>query len=312
MKGSELKRRRAERERPAPIVGIEAAHDRMSDALARRDDMFSQLLARAVRDGRHGAVLMTTSGLTSDEHEELAHLTPAAHENFGAELAATIARLRDLLTAGDPFFILAAVQDLNLFVPWGEYYEPTHEGLETRLELVAGLLAMQPVAVTPDRPAAETVQAILDEIGYRNYLRVHAHDDAAFFYPLGEGWQDSGDLELVARDATWVTVRGKEIAIPRRDELRRLGIEPSEPDRMRTFEVCRYVAAIERDLVLATPDERRAHVPADLAEILVLDNWHHPDTVTGQVASDTAAFRSIAEVLATGDITAYEGTIPTW
>jgi hypothetical protein len=116
----------------------------------------------------------------------------------------------------------------------------------------------------------------------------------------------------VARDATWVTVRGKEIAIPRRDELRRLGIEPSEPDRMRTFEVCRYVAAIERDLVLATPDERRAHVPADLAEILVLDNWHHPDTVTGQVASDTAAFRSIAEVLATGDITAYEGTIHTW
>jgi hypothetical protein len=185
MKGSELKRRRAERERPAPIVGIEAAHDRMSDALARRDDRFSQLLARAVRDERHGAVLMTTSGLTSDEHEELAHLTPAAHENFGAELAATIARLRDLLTAGDPFFILAVVQDLNLLVPWGEYYEPTHEGLETRLELVAGLLAMQPVAVTPDRPAAETVQAILDEIGYRNYLRVHAHDDAAFFYPLG-------------------------------------------------------------------------------------------------------------------------------
>jgi hypothetical protein len=152
--------------RPAPIVGIEAAHDRMSDALARRGDRFSQLLARAVRDERHGAVLMTTSGLTSDEHEELAQLTPGAHENFGVELTAAIARLRDLLTAGDPFYILAVVQDLNLFVPWGEYYEPTHEGLETRLELVAGLLATQPVAVTRDRPTAETVQAILDEIDH--------------------------------------------------------------------------------------------------------------------------------------------------
>jgi hypothetical protein len=130
----------------------------MSDALARRGDRFSQLLSRAVRDERHGGVLITTSGLTHEEHEELARLTPAAHEDQGVELAATIARLRDLLTAGDPFFILAVVQDLNLFVPWGEYYEPTHEGLETRLELVAGLLATQPIAVTRNRPTAEAAQ----------------------------------------------------------------------------------------------------------------------------------------------------------
>ena len=51
-------------------------------------------------------------------------------------------------------------------VPWGEYYEPTHEGLETRLELVAGLLATQPVATTRDRLTAEAVQAILDEIDH--------------------------------------------------------------------------------------------------------------------------------------------------
>jgi hypothetical protein len=165
MKRSEHKRHRAEREHPAPIVGIEAAHDRMSDSLSRRDDRFSQLLSRAARDERRGAVLMTTSGLTRDEHEELAHLTPAAHKEFGVELATTIARLRELLAAGDPFHILAIVQDLNLFVPWGEYYEPTHEGLETRLELVAGLLATQPNG-SADRPTPEVVQAILDEIDH--------------------------------------------------------------------------------------------------------------------------------------------------
>lgn len=150
------------------------------------------------------------------------------------------------------------------------------------------------------------------EDAYRNYLRVHANDDSAFFYPLGDGWQESDDRELVARDATLLTVRGKDVAIPARDELRLFGIEPSEPepDRLRTFEVCRYVAAIERDLVLATPEERRTRVPADLHEVLVLDDWHHPDTVTGQVASETAAFRSIAQVLATGNLAAYDAGEP--
>lgn len=138
----------------------------MSDALARRTDRFSQLLSRAVRDERRGDVLMTTSGLTREEHEELARLTPAAHEDVRVELGATIARLRNLLTAGDPFFILAVIQDLNLFIPWGEYYEPTHEGLETRLELAAGLIATQPVATARDRPTAEAVQAILEEIDH--------------------------------------------------------------------------------------------------------------------------------------------------
>lgn len=165
MKRSQGRGRRAEPGRPAPIVGIEAAHDRMVQALAQRGDRFSELLSRAVRDERQGSVLWTTSVLTHDEHEELADLTPAAHEEFGVELAATIAKLRGLLTAGDPFYILAIVQDLNLFVPWGEYYEPTHDGLETRLELVAGLLATQPVG-SQDRPTAEAVQAILDEIDH--------------------------------------------------------------------------------------------------------------------------------------------------
>jgi hypothetical protein len=205
VKGSARKRRRAERERPAPIVGIEAAHDRMSDALARRGDRFSQLLSRAVRDERQGSVLWTTSGLTREEHEELAHLTPAAHEEFGVELAAAIAKLRQLLTAGDPFYVVAIVQDLNLFVPWGEYYEPTHEGLETRLELVAGLLATQPV-VSQDRPTAETVQAILDEI-----------DDAQLVNTLFNlTMRPQGDYELASLRFSsamrWMSIRGSSFA----------------------------------------------------------------------------------------------------
>lgn len=155
-------------------------------------------------------------------------------------------------------------------------------------------------------------QDYVSEDAYRTYLRVHPHDDAAFFYPLGDGWQEPDDQELVARDALALAVRGKPVAVPRREDLRRLGIEPTEPepDRVRTFEVCRYLAAVERELVLATPEERRTHVPPELAEVLVLDDWHHPDVVVGQVPSETAAFRSIARVLATGDVAAYDASEP--
>ena len=152
--------------------------------------------------------------------------------------------------------------------------------------------------------ARKTVADYTSEAAYRAYLAAHPHDDSAFFWPLDDGWQDPDDTELVARDADIVTLRGREIPIPGRDEFGRHGIALIEADRIRVFELCRYVAAVERDLVLATPEERRTHVPAELQEILVLDDWHHPDTVTGEVASETAAFRSIARVLATGDLAA--------
>lgn len=200
------KTRRQQRDRPAPIVGIEAAHDRVSDALSRRSDRFSQLLSRAVRDERRGDVLMTTSGLTRQEHEELARLTPEAHEELRVELAVAIARLRDFLTAGDPFFITAVVQDVNLFVPWGEYYEPAHEGLEPRVELAAGLLATQPVVATRDRPTAEAMQAILDEIDH--VLLVNLLFNLTM--------PPSGDATLASLRFTgamrWMSIRGSSFA----------------------------------------------------------------------------------------------------
>ena len=150
----------------------------------------------------------------------------------------------------------------------------------------------------------------VDENAYQGYLRVHPNDDAAFFHPIEDGWQDEENHELVAVGARSLTVRDKVVAMPGPDDLYRSGIETPALDHLRTFEVCRYVAAIERDLVLATPEERRTHVPPELTEILVLDDWHHPDTVTGEVARDTAAFRSLARVLTTGDLTDYDASEP--
>lgn len=57
------------------------------------------------------------------------------------------------------------------------------------------------------------------------------------------------------------------------------GIELEEVPRIQTFELCRWLAATQREAVLATPEERRKSVPPELSEILVLDEWHHPNVV---------------------------------
>jgi hypothetical protein len=143
---------------------------------------------------------------------------------------------------------------------------------------------------------------------YEAYLAAHPYDDAESFFPVGGDWQDPEWGELVSITATSVTVRDRLIEIPDRATLVRHGIELAEPDRVRTYELCRYLAAVAREDVLATKGERRTHVPSELDDFLILDDWHHPDTVNGERASDTVAFRSLARALASGDAADYEAS----
>jgi hypothetical protein len=72
--------------------------------------------------------------------------------------------------------------------------------------------------------------------------------------------------------------------------------------------VLRGLLPAHRELFLADEEELRARVPRDLPEILRLDEWHHPPPDT-QRPSATEAFRQIAEVIATGDVTRYAPTL---
>ena len=77
---------------------------------------------------------------------------------------------------------------------------------------------------------------------------------------------------------------------------------------MHLSELARYLAATARNDVLARPDERRANVPPALTEVLVLDEWHHPDVCAEQLPSASTTFPQLARVLATGDVTHYRPT----
>ncbi|HUQ06154.1 MAG TPA: hypothetical protein VM261_26805 [Kofleriaceae bacterium] len=146
--------------------------------------------------------------------------------------------------------------------------------------------------------------------GHRQYLHNHPHDESRSLFDLEEGdWQDPDNCELVTEDAHGaIVLRGRTYPLPPRSAYARLGIELVDPRRLHTFELIRYLAAIARDEVLATPSERRANLAADQDELLVLDDWHHPDLAGDERPSQLESFQQLALVLETGDVSRYRPT----
>jgi hypothetical protein len=136
------------------------------------------------------------------------------------------------------------------------------------------------------------------------YLTTNPHNESRFFYPIEEGpWIDEDEPETVASSDT-VLLRGTAVCLPSVDQYSAVGIK-LQNERPAVFELCRYLAHHFRNLVLATGSERRVCVPPELTEILVLEDWHHPDVVAEELPSQTETFRQLAEALAGGDISRY-------
>jgi hypothetical protein len=76
------------------------------------------------------------------------------------------------------------------------------------------------------------------------------------------------------------------------------------------YELCRYLADVAREKVLATPEERCGNVPADLEQILQLEEWHHPDVRAGERPSGSETFQQLARMLVSGDPGHYRPSRP--
>jgi hypothetical protein len=150
--------------RPTPVEGIAASSTRMTRGFLARGDRFSQLLGQSLVDEMSGQSLVSRSTLSDAERAELKALTPEAHKSFLKETEDATTTLRKLLAKGEPFHTLAWLQTSNLTARWGDYYEPTHGGLESKVELAAGLLVTQAPATTTAPASSPTMQRIYDEI----------------------------------------------------------------------------------------------------------------------------------------------------
>ena len=154
-------------------------------------------------------------------------------------------------------------------------------------------------------------QDYVSEAAFERYLATHPHDDFRSFYPIDEGdWTAAEDGEHVAESATTVLVRGHERPLPSREAYARVGVELAHPDRVEVFELCRYLAAVDRDLVLASPTEQRVSVRPEMVRVLQLDAWYHPDVCEGALPCQSETFQQLAGVLETGDVGAYRPSAP--
>nr|BFE61240.1 hypothetical protein GCM10020063_057660 [Dactylosporangium thailandense] len=73
------------------------------------------------------------------------------------------------------------------------------------------------------------------------------------------------------------------------------------------IDVLRRLVPDHRELLLADESELRRRIPADLPELLRLDQWHHPD---GELPSESTTFIQLADVLTTGDVKRYAPDTP--
>jgi hypothetical protein len=146
---------------------------------------------------------------------------------------------------------------------------------------------------------------------YDEYLHLNPNNEFRSFFPISAGpWQDPDCAEFVAMNAQAIAVRDVMVSLPAPSDLARRGIELEDDPRIRTFELCRWLAATHREDVLARPGERRISVPPELEELLVLDDWNHPDLAAREQPSGSETFQQLARVLASGDTGEYRPSLP--
>ncbi len=134
-----------------------------------------------------------------------------------------------------------------------------------------------------------------------------------FLHPVSEGpdgptFEDECS-EVVLPEARSLTLRDQVVPLHLApDALAAKGIELVAPPEIRGADLLRSLLPEHRELLLATEEELRARIPADLPQILRLDEWHHPDLASDELPSQSETFRMIADVLVTGDASRYRPT----
>lgn len=143
---------------------------------------------------------------------------------------------------------------------------------------------------------------------YENYLQHNPYNDFRTFYPIeNDSWMDGENSEMVDL-SNKIKLRGKLLNSPSVEDYQSQNIDLEEPQPA-VFELCRYLAALYRDDVLANSLERRVSVLSNLELVLTLEDWLHPDLAGNQKPSETESFQQLAKVLSTGDPSFYQPTV---
>ena len=158
--------------------------------------------------------LRSSSALSEEEREELESLAPAAFDAYREEGEELLSRLRELVAQADPLHVLGVIKAANLLTLHGSYYEPTHRGLESSIELVAGLLITQPPSAEREPPGARATAArsplisisLQDVMLLRNFTAPRGDD------PTAADLRFTGALHWMSSRGTSYEHHGAELA----------------------------------------------------------------------------------------------------
>lgn len=140
---------------------------------------------------------------------------------------------------------------------------------------------------------------------YQNYLKNNPYNESRFIFPIdNEDWLDEEDPEKVKANSS-ISIRGNLIEYFPIEVYKENGIELEESSTW-VFELTRLLAAIEKENVLAKDDERRISISPELEQVMLLDEWYHPNLIEGELPSSNETFQQLAKVLETGDLSNYK------
>ena len=88
--------------------------------------------------------------LSPEEREELLALAPEAREAERLKGIELMAELREAAKPLDVAAAIALVSWINLWLPAGDYFEPTNQGSEAKVELLAGVMVTQDASTGSD------------------------------------------------------------------------------------------------------------------------------------------------------------------
>jgi len=130
------------------------------------------------------------------------------------------------------------------------------------------------------------------------YLVQNPHNEDLIVYPLGGVLEDANDPEFVLSDISKLKLRGDMIARP--NDFAAAGMTLSKAPKVATFELCRLLAYLHREKILATSEERQSLLPDGMTKLVILDDWYHPDLANGEKPSSSPSFIAFAKALVSG------------
>lgn len=147
---------------------------------------------------------------------------------------------------------------------------------------------------------------------YENFLHQNPSNDSVFLEPISAGdWIDPDDPEMVSTSASTLLVRDMQLEVPALESYAKNAIMLERTDQAAVFELCRLIAGTHRQLILATEVERKYMVPEGAKQLLLLDEWNHPDVADEEARpSGSETFQQIAKALYEGSPDVYSPGYP--